>query len=149
VQVNIVTAPVNDAPTLYNPGRAISFDGVNDYVQIPSNSFPRGSSNYTIEAWIKPASDCNSAIIMWGTASPNGSNNLVYVSGSKTLINQWSWNDYSVTVDLTDGNWHHVAATYDGTNRKLYADGVLIGSSAASGNNISFTDDSGLPAICR
>ena len=149
VQVNIVTAAVNDAPTLNNPGRAISFDGVDDYVQIPSNSFPRGNSNYTIEAWIKPASDCNSAIIMWGAASPNSSNNLVYVSGSKTLINQWSWNDYSVTVDLTDGNWHHVAATYDGTNRNLYADGVLIGSSAASGNNISITDDSGLPAIGR
>ena len=34
---------------------------------------------------------------------------------------------------LRDGQWHHVAATYDGTSIRLYADGGEIGNARASG----------------
>jgi hypothetical protein len=37
-------------------------------------------------------------------------------------------------ADFADGNWHHVAATYNGTTKLLYQDGVQIGSSSQSGN---------------
>jgi len=41
---------------------------------------------------------------------------------------------------ITDGNWHRIAFTWDGTNRRLYVDGVLVaedtqeGLAASSGN---------------
>lgn len=28
-------------------------------------------------------------------------------------------------TDMTDGEWHHIAATYDGKNMRIYVDGVL------------------------
>lgn len=35
----------------------------------------------------------------------------------------------SVSSNPVDNNWHHLAATYDGTDLKFYVDGVFIGSS--------------------
>lgn len=35
---------------------------------------------------------------------------------------------------LVDGNWHHVAMTYDGISKKAYIDGNLVGDVACSGN---------------
>ena len=34
----------------------------------------------------------------------------------------------------TDGEWHHVAATYDGTSASLYLDGSIVASSAFAGD---------------
>ncbi len=37
-----------------------------------------------------------------------------------------------------DGNWHHVAGTYDGTTVRLYVDGKQIGSGTAFTTNIRY-----------
>jgi len=34
-------------------------------------------------------------------------------------------------VTLNDGNWHYIGATFDGTNLRTYADGVLDNTSGA------------------
>jgi hypothetical protein len=38
------------------------------------------------------------------------------------------------SVTISDGNWHHVAVSYDGTDIKLYVDGVADGSVAVTLN---------------
>ena len=30
------------------------------------------------------------------------------------------------TTDINDGTWHHVAGTFDGTNLRIYVDGILM-----------------------
>jgi hypothetical protein len=40
----------------------------------------------------------------------------------------------AVGVNVCDGQWHHVVATYDGTNVRIYSDGVLKGGPTAAGN---------------
>lgn len=53
------------------------------------------------------------------------------------------WNEENdATVNILDNNWHHVAATYDGSNIKLYVDGVLKKTSSGFGDSIY---DSGQP----
>ena len=49
-----------------------------------------------------------------------------YVNGSRQVGNYGS-------INLLDGNWHHIAATFDGTNIKRYIDGQLINTTAISG----------------
>ena len=39
------------------------------------------------------------------------------------------------------GAWHHVAATYDGTTRRLYLDGVLVNSDTPTGHNVPNTNN--------
>ena len=49
----------------------------------------------------------------------------------------WSYGDNDVLQSATasqDTNWHHIAATYDGFTMKLYIDGTLDASQAASGS---------------
>ena len=42
-------------------------------------------------------------------------------------------NDFHTSYDVSDGAFHHIAYVYDGTQERLYLDGALIASRAASG----------------
>lgn len=53
---------------------------------------------------------------------------------STGLVNYWWGNDLSVTADLV-GGWHHVAATHDGTTRRILVDGIVVGSDSTSGHS--------------
>ena len=46
----------------------------------------------------------------------------------------YGFGDKTITVDKPDSvdyfeNWHHIATTFDGTNYKLYLDGVELNNS--------------------
>ncbi|HEX2750159.1 MAG TPA: LamG-like jellyroll fold domain-containing protein, partial [Verrucomicrobiales bacterium] len=40
----------------------------------------------------------------------------------------------NLSTNFLDGNWHHVATTYDGTTRKIYLDGVQVQSDTPGAN---------------
>ncbi|MDB6065707.1 MAG: hypothetical protein JWR26_1915 [Pedosphaera sp.] len=132
-------------------GAALSFDGSSSVVSIPG--FIPLNNTLSLEAWIKPldlTSNFVSAIIYQesGPSSPEcmlafENNGTVLAFGSKTVQNGY-YPEFQVSInpaDFTDGNWHHIAATYDGAFKRLYVDGILIGSTAQTGNlNFSPTD---------
>jgi hypothetical protein len=117
------------APAQTGPGYALSFNGMNSYVAVNAQNVPIGNSDYTIEAWIRPNSMGNYGIVGWGNY---GTTNQVNALSLRTngLVNSWWGNDLVVTNTSLAGAWHHVAATYDGTWRKIYLDGVLVGSNS-------------------
>lgn len=43
------------------------------------------------------------------------------------------------TTDIDDGNWHHIAGTYDGSDARIYVDGVEENSTSDTGNMVSNT----------
>ena len=55
---------------------------------------------------------------------------VLYIGGT--------WTELQATTPLTSG-WHHVAATYDGSTMRLYADGVVIASKSQSGAIVAST----------
>jgi len=87
-------------------------------------SFPLGASPYTIAFWEK--SSGSRQIIEMGSQSTDLwlAMNL---GGGSSFGNQWWADDLSgnALTSLTDGSYHFIAATFDGTTRKLYADGSL------------------------
>ncbi|MFC6225818.1 LamG-like jellyroll fold domain-containing protein [Hymenobacter artigasi] len=107
---------------------ALTFNGTNQYVALPATTpVPVGNTAYTIEAWIKPTAMGTYGIIGWGNYGTDNQVNALRLYNSG-LINYW-WNrDIVVATPSLVGAWHHVAATYDGTTRTLYLDGVAIGS---------------------
>ena len=120
-------------------GQAFSFDGTSSYVSIPdSPSVDVLSDRITVEAWIKvnhlTANPDWEGIVTKGNASwrllATAGAKTVYFASSGTTPN----NDIYGTRNVNDGNWHYVAAVYDGTNLSLYVDGTLDVSKAASGS---------------
>lgn len=120
-------------------GQALSFDGTNDYVIIPpSGSGFEVATTVSYSAWIKPSAlPGSSAVIVEKLSSGSEHKGLYldsagkiyfylhYVSGGVAL--------YSSTV-IAVNTWYHVAATYDGSTEKIYINGVLDSSQAASGD---------------
>ncbi|GEM_PF-2955216 len=124
------------------PATHLNFDGVDDLVQLPNESNFDFTNQMTIEFWMKSGAFPTQwdAIIAKGDDSwrialnDNGSLNFAGNGGFGNVSS-------SVSDNVIDDVWHHVAATYNGTIAIIYIDGVASGSVAGSGNinNSSWT----------
>jgi len=126
-----------------SPASALTLDGVNDYVAVTSSTaIPSGNSPYTIEAWIKTTTSANMGIVAWGNYGTTNQCNAFRLGSGGTIVNYWWANDLIVSApSLTNGAWHHVAATYDGVTRSIYADGVLLASDTPTGLAVATTSN--------
>ena len=117
---------------------ARSFNGSSDYIGVSSPSnIPISNTTYTIEAWIYPIATGTRGIVGWGNYGSTNQVNALRLNSTNQITNYWWGNDLTVTVGtITTSVWHHVVATFDGTTRKIYYDGNLAGSGAASGNAV-------------
>lgn len=122
----------------FTNGRSLDFDGTDDYVTSANNIPITGASARTVSAWIKVTSfgSNNSPILYWGS----GNSNLLSLLGINTS-RQFGFfgyaNDLTGSTILSTATWYHVAATYDGTNRKIYVNGTQDGSDTTSTLNTS------------
>lgn len=121
-------------------GTALEFNGIDAYVQLPSDSGFLLDS-FTIAAWIRPFDqgpgtverDIYSNLVT--TASPEfatagtlmrfRNNQLEGVSAGAR--NGGLWSDMLRPVSLTDGSWHWVAFSVSRGNGTLWVDGALAG----------------------
>ncbi len=123
--------------------RAMSFDGVDDYVDCGDHESLNITGAITIETWIKPEPDQE---YCWDGLEGNyGVASKVEDFAGST---NWSWQlRYGLSVnchlgfqfneagggvksvtaqqDLISGKWHHIVGTFDGTDIEFYLDGSL------------------------
>jgi hypothetical protein len=122
-------------------GKAMEFDGVNDYVVIDTGIL-NGADNVTVAAWIRRKG--NSAVVSgyrYEILFHEG-----FATGYELTANcnddnlQFAFRTGGVTYKaltpnsiLKDGQWHHVAGVYDGDADiiSIYVDGVEKNSSVA------------------
>ena len=112
-------------------GQAFTFDGVNDYVQLPDNSL-NFTGDFSVSAWINVGSVSGEKFLI-SNVNGNGTNlNFGWVFG--LLNNQLSFGSYGNTVfsswntssTLLANTWHHVLVTKKPSETpKLYINGVL------------------------
>ena len=124
---------------------ALDFDGSNDYVDLGTLDIP--GDKMTISAWINAdtfshlggrdarivskATGTSAAAHYWMLSTvKSGSNTVLRYrlktnASTKTLI--------ATSAVLTTGTWIHVAAVYDGSQMRLYQDGVEVGSTGKTG----------------
>lgn len=119
---------------------ALAFDGVNDYVQTDYQGVLGGSPR-TVEAWINlpTTTSGENLIVDWGSDNVNGYRFTVRatnISGAYKLRVEVKNGFVNGNTTLNDGNWHHIAVTYNGAlpNKmfKLYVDGNLDAEGDAS-----------------
>lgn len=107
-------------------GNALHFDGINDYVSIENTNLPAGNSPRSITAWIKTTKGSIGNIVSYGNGAA-GENFNLGISGASVFVSSWVGPQYFVTAsNVNDGEWHHVALSFDGTNAQTYVDGVLL-----------------------
>jgi hypothetical protein len=103
------------------------FDGNNDRVYT-TNSLLSNLRGFTLACWIYP--DVNVASSRTGLIGQNDAVELGFIS--TTSIQIWSSGGGSLTLTYPYPirQWHHIAATGDGTNLRLYYDGALAGTTS-------------------
>jgi len=112
--------------------RGMVFDGVNDYVEIPSHLNPIEA--ITVSLWAK------SATPTWNHTGMLVSKRDAYVfhpnQGAKSIdfyIFSGGWVCASFTPNFDITQWHHYAGTFDGSTIRLYIDGAEVASTPRTG----------------
>jgi glucose/arabinose dehydrogenase len=119
-------------------GRALSFDGVNDKVEVPDSAALELTNAMTLEAWVKPTtSRLHAPVIAKETSSfytykLEAGGEVKGVPEGFISDAPWSWEDAEDTKVLPNGAWSHIALTYDGTNMRFYVNGVLVSTRIAA-----------------
>ena len=127
-------------------GPAIDFDGSNDRYAIKDKKYSGAGSipTLSVTGWFKTTYNHSSWTKNWAMLDFDRSEYFnVFVTGNGQMGfstrgsgNGSGINDFFVGVagQYNDGNWHHVAAVYDGTNKYIYMDGVLAGTKTNAHN---------------
>jgi hypothetical protein len=122
-----------NGPT-YSSG-SIVFDGSNDSIIIPENS-ALNTQTPTVEVWVK-----TNATTQNGFWFEKGQVNTQYSLFQEGGVIQWrmnldgSVNNLSTTTAtyMNTSNWYQVVGTYTSGTRRVYINGVLVGSDAQTG----------------
>ena len=112
---------------------ALDFDGLNDYVNYTGGSL-NITDEITVSAWVWHDAFIISNVERYVTVVPEiavirkDSNDQLhfYIKTGGTLKHLWS-------DVLTEGQWQHIAGTWDGTTQRLYFNGAEIDSQAPGG----------------
>lgn len=115
-------------------GNAVSLDGANDYVSLPSGAI-KDVADFTISTWVYlNASQTWARIFDFGDSrgdwmfltSRNGAGNMEFATGTT-----YNWNKRIVNAPaLATNQWVHVAVTFSNRLATIYVNGVAAGSNA-------------------
>lgn len=119
-------------PCSFNtPSCGISFNGTSDRVTVPYNA-SLSLTQFTVAAWIKTSSTATYQTVVGKQYDATNQNYTLYVHDGKAEITfqhspivTGGGQVSTGTSIVNDGQWHYLAGTFDGSNLKIYVDGVL------------------------
>ena len=117
---------------------SIVFDGVNDYVNFPSNFFDYTSQStfecWTyIQSWINESSNCNDKRTYIMTVHSGFDNFIGFVTNSGNTV-RFQRRDpginytISPSISLSLNKWYHLVGTISNPGSSYYINGILVGS---------------------
>lgn len=118
---NLINSPGYDS----NNSGSLTFDGINQYIEIPQTGILTGKSSFSVSCWIYPTSLTGIRPIFVN----------YYVGNLEILfrINNSTIQFFTFTTSQVGGatqaftainQWSNVVATYDGTTMKTYVNGI-------------------------
>lgn len=110
------------------------YSGGNGYVEVPASMPLNRTNSFSVEAWAKPADAVGrQSVVASRTSTRTRGYELVAVgstwqfrSGASDDATSFRYDDLNGGT-VTPNEWHHVVATYDGSVKRLYVNGVLVG----------------------
>ena len=115
-------------------GGAYAFDGAGDYIELPDRAKQTGPCTVAMWFAMLPTGDNATLYGGGGLDSPVDRNGvaLTWAQRSRALYfdlydapKRYATAFSADQIDVADGDWHHVAAVYDGRHMALYVDGEL------------------------
>ncbi len=116
-------------------GKALRFDGVNDWVSVPDSPSLDITKTITIEAWVnwQAGGVTWHGIVSKGHSQPYG---LTLNSPNKYVHFEWKGEYYyycnTPAGSVSTNVWHHIVATYDRSKMRVYVDGVKLAEKSLS-----------------
>lgn len=113
-------------------GQALSFDGINDYINCGHDTSLNITSAITVEMWVKidEAALHNGGLVTKDDAT-NRQFNMMYFHGTPDF--RWRiWqsdgtNKQVKSNSVTKGVWYHIVGVADGSYVRLYLNGISVG----------------------
>ena len=119
-------------------GGAMAFTGPYNFVLVPDAPSLNPTDAITIAACIKPSWTGNNRILQKSTEGSDNQYRLLKEGGDNIRVHLPPAANFEITGNIPpNGEWTHLAATYDGSAIKVYYDGVVVGETA-------FSDDLGV-----
>ncbi len=116
---------------------AAEFDGNNDYVSIPDNATLKPTSALSVTGWVRGdawgAGSYVNIILRKGEGNPNNWQLSIADGNAALYLDDSDGGGVRSTTTLNTGQWYHVAATWDGTQVKIYVNGLLETTQVRSG----------------
>jgi hypothetical protein len=139
------TGTLTNGPTFNSVnGGSIVFDGVNDYINfgnVPSVTLT--GSSVSLESWVNynlSQQDWKGIIYK---ANGNSTGYQLFIdSGERVafgIITTTGFLRPNAGFTLPANAWHHVVGSYDGSNMRIYVNGILYNTTAKSGNILAST----------
>ena len=121
-------------------GKALKFDGLDDYVTLPIGSLLSSLSNITVATWVNWSATGGGWQRVWDFGT--GTNNYMFLTPAQGTTGPMTFAIMSTTVAekrfvapraLPTG-WHHAAVVMDGTamTATLYLDGTVAATSSVA-----------------
>ena len=110
-------------------GKALSFDGVDDYVDCGDTNIPVGNTPRTVEAWVKPTGDGG---VVVGTNTASGQEFFIEVASAAGTWYLFTDGANGANNIILSGSqippldaWSHLVFVFDGVSWRYYLNGVL------------------------
>ncbi len=131
-----ISGPLYSADTPQGSSSSLDFDGAGDFVQV-QDAFDYGNQ-LTVEAWIKPDAMDGQRVIWDDYGNPGV---LLVVNNGKVQFQMSTQADpgpgaVMVEGTLSAGQWQHVAGVYDGSQMRVYINGVDTGTVVQTSGSI-------------
>ncbi|MFY8001473.1 MAG: FG-GAP-like repeat-containing protein, partial [Candidatus Kapaibacteriota bacterium] len=123
-------------------GQALSLNGTSQYTEVnPMPSAAIGTSDFTVEAWIRTANSAATLPVapLFSVGNSSVANDGLHIysqgaSGRIQLSTSFAWGpSVNAGVNVEDNQWHHIAVVRSGGTISFYVDGVNSGGGAVPG----------------